>query len=95
MVDFPDPLGPMIASFSPPVTFRSKSCRIWVLPYHLLTPMHWMIGKSIGDSGRSNFALQATEKQRGGVTNYQEKESHHRIRLRIAVSHPSYLPRGT
>ena len=86
-MDLPDPLGPMIASFSPAATSRLKSSRIRVSPYDLLTAVHWMTGIS----GRSNFALQVTEKERGGVTNREENHGYHGIRLSIMVGHAGYL----
>src|SRR5580700_30688 len=97
MVDFPDPLGPMIASFSPALTSKSKSSRMRVSPYRLLTPLHWMIGDIIGGvTGVSpcNFALQLTKEQRSGVTDREEDQSQPGIGLRVAIVHPGYLPRG-
>lgn len=90
MVDFPDPLGPMIATFSPAVTSRFKSTKTGVSPYDLVTRWHLMMG-----SGGGNCALQTTQEERCAVTDSQEDQGHHGVWLGIAVSHPCNLARGT
>src|ERR1700735_3829355 len=87
MVDFPEPLGPMMASFSPGVTSRLKSSRIRTSPYDLLTPRHC----TAGSSGCAKFALQVAEEKRGGITDREKDQGHHGIGLRVTVGHPGYL----
>src|SRR3546814_17713120 len=45
-VDLPDPEGPQITMRSPLATVRSMSRRTWNCPYHLLTPIIWIVGPS-------------------------------------------------